>query len=350
MTSNKLMASPPVLDKVLVTDVTSRSFSLIYSSNESGSPIVEIYSDAAELNKISNHKVVAYPIATGNVFSGAQDQFTAKKIIVDAAKALGIVKLAVTGLSPDTQYYVKYGLDNTAMTESTLCPDAGVSFCLDLSTSLISVKTAKQQTRSQLTLISETLFTNDVLIIINKNIAVGELIIMATENTRYPVSVFAGDGMPLPYVLVDMNNYTIYDQQSTYIIRGDDEQAKGNHGESIVIRQYRGQGADSTQVGMVGKVGKVGGLVKSVDRKMADCNADGNVNGYDSLLLQHVITTNIPSTDYTDIAFHPFLCNLYMEEGLNSVVSAVNIDASDLTRLSNALVGKTRLEDLPEAP
>jgi hypothetical protein len=342
-------AAPPILDKVLIADVTDRSFSVIFTSNEMGTPKLEVYSDITGLNQLLNNSVISYPVGTGNIFSGIQNGAAAKKIIIDAAKILGIIKLSVSGLMPDTQYYVKYGFDNTTA-ESTLCPDAGITLCPDLSGSLVSIKTARQQTRNQSVAGLENLFTNDVLMLTDQNLIVGELVIMATENTRYPVSVFAGDGMPLPYVLIDMNNYTTYDQQGTYIIRGDDQQLKGNHGEAVLVRQYRGQNGDTSQVSMVGKVNVNGGLIKSISRKMADCNADGNVNGYDSLLLQHVIATNVLTTDYTNVAFHPLLCNLYMEEGLNSVTTAVNIDSADFSRMSDALVGKILLENLPETP
>jgi len=340
----------PVLNKVLITDVSDRSFSLIYTSNEPGDSNLAVYSDPEGLNKVPNYNVVTYPVNTGTILVLTQNQFEAKQQIIDKAKALGVVKVAVTGLNPDSQYYVKYGFMSGVSQESTLCPDSGVLFCPESNNVLVSVKTNKQQTRNHQVAGIDIIFTNDNLFFYNEKIVLGELIVLAVENTRYPITVFAGDGMPLPYIQFDMNNITTYDQQFTYVVHGLDVKASGNIGEGVLVRRYRGLSDDTTELGVIGVVRADGSLVEKIDRSIADCNADGVVNGYDSLLLQKILTSNISTKDYTNIGFHSILCNLYKEEGLNSVITNVNLDASDFDRLSDVLVGKTQLNSLPESP
>lgn len=43
----QLKAAPPVLSEAIIADVTDRSFSLIWTSDQQGIPIVETYSDVA---------------------------------------------------------------------------------------------------------------------------------------------------------------------------------------------------------------------------------------------------------------------------------------------------------------
>lgn len=350
----KLIAAPPVLNKVLVADVTDRSFSIIYTSSEKGTPKLELYSDSAALNQLFNYTLTIYPVNINNKATNnnaiPDSGFSNRQLIIDSAKARGIVKLNISGLSPNTQYYVKYGAENSATAELTLCPDSGLALCADAVLTPVAVKTAKKITRSQQIDGLSTLYTNDISLFVKQDAVIGDLIIVMAENTRYPVSVFAGDGPPPPFVFIDMNNFSTLEQDSTYVVHGFDEQAQGNYGESIVIRKYSGLSGDTMQRGLVGIASNTGMPVDMVERTMADCNGDGKVNGYDSLVLQYVINKNISSIDYSKIAFHPFLCNIFSQEGLNNVSSLSAIDSSDLSILSDVLVGKKQRENLPEAP
>jgi len=154
-------AAPPVLSDVLITNVTDRSFSLIWTTDQSGQASIELYADSAATSPISQYNVELYPVLTGEPGVSGQARVASISTITQAAQSFGIVKLQVTGLNPDTNYYLKYGLQ-TATPESSLCPDAGLMFCPDAPPSLLTVQTASTQTR--ITPTANILFENDIAV------------------------------------------------------------------------------------------------------------------------------------------------------------------------------------------
>ncbi len=338
-------AVPPVVTDPIVADVTDRSFSVIWTTDQAGQARLQVFTDMAGTSPVTNAAVSFYPVNTGNPAVDAENREASRNDIVQAAQSMGIVKATVSGLSPDTAYYVKYGFENDAA-ESTLCPDAGATGCpgqgtlLEVQTTLASIRTfgdAPQQ-----------MFINDVLLLLDPQVALGELLIVAVENAQYPLSVFAGDGASLPLHLIDLNN--LYQQNQSFRVSGAYSSGMGNHGEALVIRRYRGQSGNETQVQRMGPASGQGATSQSVAIQYGDCNGDGRIDGYDLLQMDHFLAGDFTETDFSAVAFHPVFCNLLTEEGLHSLATRVNIDQADSDRLQGLLIGTINSGSLPQQP
>lgn len=337
----------PVLSDVLVTDVTDRSFSLIWTSDQPGTQLIEVYNDIGGTLRVNDLGVSEHSVFTGNPASDGANRQASINAILQATKALGIYQVSVTGLEPDTSYYIKFGIQSDATSDITLCPDAGPVLCTDAHAGLIPVVTQSQPDRISS---APDVFLNDYLLSLNLSAKKGELVVISTETSNYPVSAYVGDGVPEPYALIDMNNlYSSVDQQ-ILLINGSSEQSYGNTGEAFVVRSYKGLQGSEIDVMMVGTRLGVGALQSPIVKNYGDCNGDDQINGYDNLLLSKVIAEGLTSSEYASVAFHPMLCNLYKESGFYSVATNIVIDAEDKARLEGLLIGQKPLDSFPEAP
>jgi len=340
-------AAPPVLSDALITNVTDRSFTLIWTTDQPGQASIELYADSAATSPVNQFSVKLYPVLTGEPGVSGQARIESINSITQAAQSFGIVALQVTDLIPDTNYYLKFGLQ-TAAQESSLCPDAGVLFCPDTSPSLLTVQTASSQTR--ITPTTNILFENDVAAHTDQQIQVGELLIIGVENARYPLSVFVGDGMTIPYTLMDLNNLFSYQLNVSMQVNGSDLTTMGDTGEAIAVRLYRGRSGSTSLLSLMGKAGGNGSVVNLLSRSIGDCNGDGQINGYDALLIGHAVAGTINAADYSSVAFHPVLCNLFSEQGLHNVMPVLSVDDADKSRVDGLLIGTVNSANLPEVP
>ena len=336
-------STPPVISEVLVTDVTDRSFSIVWATDQVGQPQVDLYFDELGTTPVQNPQINFYPVVTGDPF--ALNRQISRDEISQAAQTMGIVKATVSGLAPDTDYYVKPGFETTFL-ESTSCPDSGSVYCPGI-VGLPSVRTATAQTRIY-NPGTEQLFENDQLLILDENVELGELLVIGVENAKYPVTVFAGDGIPLPYQIIDLNN--LYNQEFSMRVQGGRESSMGNHGEALIVRRYKGNSGNVTELKRMGDIIGQGALVEAVPVSLGDCNGDTRIDGYDIFVIEHFLGGTFTSQEFTAVAFHPVLCNLYTEEGRHSVKTTVNIDLADQDHLRSLLIGTISSQDLPVQP
>ena len=341
-------AISPVLSQPVITNVTDRSFSLIWTSDQSGSPLVEIYSDAAgTVPVVSDISITPYGVFTGNPALDESDRQSSIDSIVAVAKSNGIFEVTVAGLMPATQYFIKHGVQAELTQETTLCPDSAASFCPDANLDLLSLTTELSAERVDA---STHLYMNDVLLGLNVNTQQGQLVIINAETAAYPVSAFVGDGVPAPYVVVDLNNFFAVPAHTSLLLTGSSVKNIGDTGEGLVVRYYKGVNGSETSIVAVDVNQKRGALMTPVTRKYGDCNSDGRVNNYDHLLMANVVAGLLQETEYVNAAFHPVFCNLYKEDGLHSIATSVQIDGEDQSRLEALLIGKSNSVNLPEAP
>lgn len=337
-------AAQPVLSNVVITDVSDRAFSIFLTADQIGQPSLEVFSDINGTNLIPDLMVSSYDVHTGNPALVDINRQQSKESIAQELKSKGIVKILVTGLSPDTDYYIRIGMKSFASMETTLCPDAGVEFCLNI-LNLVPVKTAIKSSREDST---TELFVNDVLLYLNPQANTGEVLIMASENSMYPVSAIVGDGVPAPFVFVDLNNVYGSSSEESHRLTGFSQKIFGNVGEAIIVQSYRGNQGNMTGVGMLGLNHGTGSLMSAMEVSYGDCNGDKIINGYDGLLLANVIAGVLGVDEYQVAGFHPAICNLYKEDGLNSLKTNVLIDQADASLLLDLLIGKIGLESLPD--
>jgi hypothetical protein len=155
-----------------VTDVTTRSFSLVWFADRSATCSAKVYADPEGQVSITGLNI------------------TSDSVNHPPAEQNGVMKVDVSGLAPGTTYYFQIV---TISDEGTLIEPAGGE--------LPSVRTEG----------SSKLVNNDVLahrILMSDGItpAVGSLLLVEVEGADYPVTGWVDEGVAAPWALVDLNN------------------------------------------------------------------------------------------------------------------------------------------------
>lgn len=340
-------SAPAILLNPVIADVTDRSFSLIWTTDQSGEMLVEIYSDLAGTQQVTNFDVSNYGVITGSSIFSNETTSTSKTAIEDSVKAKGIAKVVVSNLLPGTTYYLKYGITTIALQETTICPDAGILYCLDSAAGLLLIKTENKINKE--TNVAEVLL-NDVVLHLDASAEQGEIILISIESASYPVSAIVGDVVPVPYAFVDLNNYFGANTGESLLLRSRAATPQGNSSNALNIVRYSGLSGSTNQFAILDQTQGAGNVTGTLSRNIGDCNADGVTDGYDNLLLGNYVAGAFLSQSDEEISFHTFLCDLYAESGMSYANTAVLIDASDLGLHTDLIVGKQSSNTLPVVP
>jgi len=343
MVLNNSSLAMPVLSKLVVSDVSDRSFSIIFTADVQGTPFLEVYSNSEATSPAVGYELEFLPVQTGDVTDFVSES---KNIIRNLSKSLGINKVTVTGLSPNQQYFIKVGYKEDLTGDQTICPDSGVLNCLAI-TGIVAVKTNEKISRTVASAEDTVIKLGENFVYLNSDASKGELILLASENSKYPISVYMGDGVPVPYTRFDLNNLTKIDQSNTYFVKGQDVRENGNYGDAVIVRNYRGTAEDTSEVYTIGSSKGDGTNIEPNLAIMGDCNNDGKVNSYDILLMQYVISNNIMASDYSKFPFHILPCDLVKSNDVYSLDTGIMVDDEDYDQLSDLLVGKTESNNLP---
>jgi hypothetical protein len=177
-----LPAGAAVVD-VTVADVTTRSFSVVWASSEPVTAAsVRVFSDAAGSAELTPGLGIA-------LVSSA----------FPPALALGVVKVAVTGVAPETCVYVQ---TQTVGASGTVLEPAAAPFR--------EVCTAAHTTRASATdqVIANDLLSHPVFAPGSASPALGALVLVRVPGVgAYPLSAFVGEGgFDPPAAVVDLNN------------------------------------------------------------------------------------------------------------------------------------------------
>lgn len=155
-----------------VTDVTPRSFSLVWVANQAASCSALLYTDPE-----GNNRIVGFTII---------DESTDHP----PAAENGVMKANVSGLIPNTTYYFRIV---TRSSDGVLVePGNGP---------LPSVRT-----ESSTVIVSNDVITHRIFRSDGVTPATGALLIAGVEGGSYPVTGWVGEGIAPPRVLVDLNN------------------------------------------------------------------------------------------------------------------------------------------------
>jgi len=267
-----------VLD-VTASDVTTRAFSVVWVLDE-------LVNDATV-------RVFAEPAGTTELTGGLTITLEASP----AALALGVVKVDVTGLAPDTCYYFQTETTGTAMVQSPAAPPF-TEVCTALSTSKAGGSLAPIIND----LIAVDLFQPD-----GTTAADGALLVLSVPAVgAYPISSFAGANLPLPAAAVDLGN--LFDP-----VGGDSAQPATD--DVMLIRQFRGlhcsnlQNHQLVQYRRVPAHDEIPGLGQPItevetgtDCFFADTECDDTIDILDA---QRVL--NVFASQSGDCAFNPDL-------------------------------------------
>jgi len=281
---------------VRVADVTTSSFSLVWMTDVQTEPEVEVYTDAAMASRLSEGlSITAMPDATPDISA--------------AARAKGIMKIRVSGLGPAKTYYVRSVTRDPANSDSVgyspllevktasavipyaTDPDGSLKgYVNDLSTARVYIRPSDQQGQPGL----------------------GDLVMLETPVSAYPLSAFVGAGSNMPEGVIDLNNLFGSNSASVW--------AKG--GEKAQIRFYRGISL-STLLHYRRLASATGYLSAAEPAKgfFADVNLDGKVDDSDFEEFRKQYRTS-PN----DSAYNPDFKFVPTESG--------RVDAQDFTRFA----------------
>lgn len=340
-------AETAVLSNPVVADVTDRSFSLIWTTDQAGEFHVELFSDAAGSSQLTEFKVSSYGVKDGSSLFPEQNQVANKQALENGLNAKGIAKVVVTGLLADTTYYIKFGVSDSVLLETTMCPDSGVLYCIDQATALMLVRTENRSNREAS---GKNIFINDVVLHLDNSAEQGDLIIVSLENANYPVSALVGDSVPARHAFIDLNNYFDSNTNESALVINHVETDQGFANQALSIVKYSGLNGTSQQLAVLDTIQQTGVITGALKRHIGDCNADNSINGYDNLLLANYVSGVFLGLEDTEISFHKFLCNLYAEEGKNHKYGSVVVNALDLALHNDLVVGKQNIESLPVVP
>jgi len=205
-----VFAAAPSVSNITVTDVTPTAFSVVWGSNQPGSTCtLNVFTDEA-----------------GTTPAGAT--VTSEIVTRPEAGNRGIMKVRVTGVQPTTTYY--YQTSTTSGVDTTLYPAAAP---------FPSVRTETEtQFVSNDTLVVKVFEADDSTPVL----ANGAILIATVTGASYPVSGWAGDGVPAGYAGVDLNNlYSSASRKSLELAGGENIEflafggANGSNGCATVV-------------------------------------------------------------------------------------------------------------------
>lgn len=185
----------PEVNHVMVTDVTTCSFSVIWSASEASTAEastanLEVYADENGAVPIADAVIEPHPIECGNeqIRTMAEDQ--------------GVMKVRATGLAANTTYYFRTVTTSKSTNDITYHPD--VAPLMYVTTQSLTVRTFTDGDNT-------VPFSNDIIIEEcylddGTTPAEGTLLLATVAGASHPITTFVGDCIALPYALIDLNN------------------------------------------------------------------------------------------------------------------------------------------------
>ena len=256
-----LFAGVPVVSDLVVSDVTPRSFSVIWNTSEPAVPDIDVFSDESGLTPVSGIVVTPFPLKNENVS------------VRDAARTAGVMKVEVTGLTAGTLYYFQTRTTSVSTGETTQSPQAAV---------MMSVTTEGKITRSITLASSENYFSNDLIFIgcylpDDISYADGALLVAEIQGGSYPISGFVGDGMAAPFAYVDLNNVFSATTHETLPLDGN---------ENVTLTKYMGINGKQTVPYITPENDQLAELKQPEIKKCeGDFDEDGDTDGGDIAIL-----------------------------------------------------------------
>lgn len=211
------IAGVPVVSDITVTDVTTRSFSVIWSASEPSTSNLRVYDDADGLVQTLGAVITPQPVNDGSA------------AIQSAAENNGVMKVRVTGLNPNTTYYFQTVTTSKSTSDVVSFPETAP---------LSGVTTETRTVRTEISGMYEVPFANDLIVFecyLSDGVtpAEGTLLVAGVEGCDYPVSSFVGDGVSSPLAYVDLNNlFNTAGNENVTLVGG----------EELLLRQFMGTG------------------------------------------------------------------------------------------------------------
>ena len=164
--------------RLTITDVIPGAFSVVWSVSEPATCSLNVFLDAEGIT----------PYDGARIISESAEHFPAENI--------GVMKVRVAGLEPGSQYFFQ--------TKTSFKRDGSVSLYPE-GPPFIEVRTEE----------SSTVVNDDVLaqeiVFGDGKLARGTLLLAKVDQASYPISGWAGDGLPDQWAAINTNNF--YDKE-----------------------------------------------------------------------------------------------------------------------------------------
>lgn len=217
-------AGVPQVSEVTVTDVTTRSFSVIWKASEASTANVKVFDGPACTVETAGAVITPHPTNSGY------------PAIKTAAENSGVMKVMVTGLSSDTEYCYQTVTTSKSTSDVTTSPLTPVKVVTEVQT----VRTYVEQGTNAIKPFSNDLIIFPVYQPDQVTSSEGSLLIVEGPGGS-KVSAFVGDGVPSPNALVDLNNL--------FASAGTNMDLAG--GEVVIIREFRGNNGKTESATLV---------------------------------------------------------------------------------------------------
>jgi hypothetical protein len=194
--SSWALAGEPVVWRLIVTDVTPVSFSVVYISSESSTGSVRVFDK--NMRELTGLKV----LSESQLYPPAED--------------FGLIQVKVEGLKPNKTYYLQTVTASKSDGKVTVHPKDPVS-----------VRTEKTAIPVNNSILAQKIYFK------NEIPGDGSLLIVSLEGSSYPVSGWVGGypNPPSPWALVDLNNLYSVNTHQNLEVRG---------GENIIVEVLGG--------------------------------------------------------------------------------------------------------------
>jgi len=294
--------SVPETVSVRLADVTTSSFAVVWLTDVASEPTVQVFSDSEANNEITETlRLTAMPDAESDVAS--------------AAKGKGIMKVRVSGLEAATTYYVR-----TVTVDPVNSASIGYSLPQAVTTAA-SVAPYRTVVDGSLVPNSNDLANFPVYIRpadASQLPGLGDLLILESDSSSYPVSAFAGQGITAPEGLLDLNNLFDLNGMSLHLLTDEEVTLRIYRGDTLTtLLHYRVLPADSDMVA----------VTEPLRGFFADINLDGNVDAADFALFKEQYRQGaddaVFNPDYNFIAEQP-----------DTVVGDDLVDAKDFAKFA----------------
>lgn len=215
--TTQVEAGVPEISEVMVTDITTRSFSVIWKSSEASIPSLKVFDGSDCLTLTAGIVVTSSPVISGDI------------TIATAAENNGIMKVTVTGLSPDTEYCYQTVTTSKSSSDIAIVPATPEKVI----TEMLTVRTYLEDTTQNIKPFANDLILFPVFEPDQQTYSEGSLLV-AEGPGGGKLTAFIGDGMDSPYALIDLNNLFSADTKVNLDLLGC---------ETLILREFKGNAA-----------------------------------------------------------------------------------------------------------
>jgi hypothetical protein len=217
-------AGVPQVSEVMVTDITTRSFSLVWKSSEAATASLKVYDGSACNVETAGAVITPHPTNSGDA------------AIKTAAETSGVMKVMVAGLSSDTEYCYQTVTTSKSTSDVTTAPSVPAKVVTEFQT----VRTYIEEGTNAIKPFSNDLIIFPVYQPDQITFSEGSLLIVEGPGGSR-VSSFVGDGVSSPNALIDLNNL--------FTSTGTNMDIAG--GEIVIIREFRGNNGKTESATLV---------------------------------------------------------------------------------------------------